>query len=132
MADRDEIERLLQKDTEALLVRLGRSLDPQRKEPTLGLKLEDAAALRKHVKRAKSWLAANRRQLAQGICGNATVRSLADRGTTGDVVLLVAAVADCIAATCTNVAPATAAVLLVKLGLKGLCGDWQSFQGKPS
>ncbi len=72
------------------------------------------------IKRAKKWYYERIGKIGKAICEDSNIRSLVENNDTKNLII---AVSDLIASICIGVSPIAVSYLLVKLGLKSLCGS---------
>lgn len=116
MGVQQEIERLLSADTETLYAIVGYHVEP----PRLGAAPKEAQQL---AEAGQSWLARSRGRLQQAICGDPRVQKFlnSEAPSQKELEAVILAVTDLIVSAVGGVPAVTVAVLLVRLGLRGLC-----------
>lgn len=72
------------------------------------------------IKRAKQWFSERIGIIGKAICTDSNIRLLVENNDTNNLIL---AVSDLIVSICIGVSPITVSYLLVKQGLKSLCGS---------
>jgi hypothetical protein len=108
-----KVRELLDLPEESLLEILGAEVQP----PSLGFGVDVAKA----IESARQWLARHRSVIQLKVCSSHVARICRDNPKAFDRVILVAAIADLIAAVCVGVSPIVVAVLIVKAGVTELC-----------
>lgn len=111
-----DIERLATLEDDALFELAGRELARN----AMGIGEPDEETLRA---RGRRWVQDNRKELAQKLCGTYLVKYVRSPGKEWDRVLLLAAVADLLSSASWGLGPTTAAALVLRVGLTGLCDD---------
>jgi hypothetical protein len=115
MSQETEAHRLVACDEEALFGEIGRHLSPMGVQPPQRDRL---------AKLGREWFQANRGKLAQTLCRDDRLKSLAAPNLkTHEVVLAVAGVLDICSHLLGLIPAVTVAAVLVRLGLHSFCSD---------